>query len=125
MGERAAARFLSGLGYRVLARNVRVGRGEADLVCRDPDEVTHVVVEVKARVRRPGQPALSADAAPENSVSLEKELALRKLTRALASANRWPRAAVRIDLVAIELRVDEHGIRTSTTVRHHRGAIRL
>jgi len=33
--EAAAAAWLGGQGYRVLARNHRTRRGEVDLVCRD------------------------------------------------------------------------------------------
>jgi putative endonuclease len=46
-GEEAAAAFLLGRGYEVLARNQRTPVGELDLVCRQGAEV--VVVEVKAR----------------------------------------------------------------------------
>lgn len=47
MGEQAAATFLAGRGYQVVARNQRTPVGELDLVCRDRSEV--VIVEVKAR----------------------------------------------------------------------------
>ncbi|MBI4601734.1 MAG: YraN family protein, partial [Planctomycetes bacterium] len=44
-GERAAARHLRRQGLRILARNVREGRGEIDLVALDG--ATLVFVEVK------------------------------------------------------------------------------
>jgi putative endonuclease len=56
-GERAAVRALRRAGYRVLARNVRSGAGEVDVVALDGD--TLVLVEVKtvgartARARGP------------------------------------------------------------------------
>ncbi|VVM07641.1 hypothetical protein MAMC_01735 [Methylacidimicrobium cyclopophantes] len=46
-GEREAARFLRKRGYRILLRNVRIGGGEIDLVCRDGAIL--VFVEVKTR----------------------------------------------------------------------------
>jgi putative endonuclease len=46
-GERAAARFLKGLGYRIVARGVRSRMGELDLVAVDGRTV--VFVEVKTR----------------------------------------------------------------------------
>lgn len=47
IGEDAAATFLMGRGYQVVARNQRTPVGELDLICRDGTEV--VIVEVKAR----------------------------------------------------------------------------
>jgi len=47
-GEKLAARFLRGNGYKVLYRNFKDRRGgEIDLVCRDAE--TLVFVEVKTR----------------------------------------------------------------------------
>ena len=47
LGEEAAALFLSGQRYEVIARNQRTPAGELDLVCRR--ERQYVMVEVKAR----------------------------------------------------------------------------
>lgn len=46
-GERFAAKYLEGRGWRILGRNVRIGGGELDIVAIDRDEL--VVVEVRAR----------------------------------------------------------------------------
>lgn len=46
-GEQAAAVFLAGRGYRVVARNQRTPVGEIDLICKEGPCV--VIVEVKAR----------------------------------------------------------------------------
>lgn len=48
--EARAAVFLEGQGLRVVARNVRAGRGELDVVARDGDVV--VFVEVRRRKTR-------------------------------------------------------------------------
>jgi putative endonuclease len=58
MGEQAAANFLAGRGYEVVARNQRTPVGELDLVCRDRSEV--VIVEVKARSNEEFGTALEA-----------------------------------------------------------------
>ena len=47
LGERLAARHVEGLGWSVIGRNVRVGRGELDIVALDGDEL--VIVEVRSR----------------------------------------------------------------------------
>jgi len=45
--EAAAERFLHQKGYRIIDRNVRIGRGELDIVARERE--TLIFVEVKAR----------------------------------------------------------------------------
>jgi len=49
-GEQRAASYLQHRGYQVLARNVRLGRGELDIVARRNDLI--VFVEVKAHQSR-------------------------------------------------------------------------
>jgi len=49
-GERLAGRWLRRRGYRMIARNLRRGRLEADLVAISPCGRCQVVVEVKAGV---------------------------------------------------------------------------
>ena len=46
--ERTAERHLKQQGYTTLARNLRVGRNELDLVMLAPDGTTVVIVEVKS-----------------------------------------------------------------------------
>jgi putative endonuclease len=46
-GERLAAVYLKRLGWRILDKNVRTGRGELDLIAMDGDEL--VIVEVRSR----------------------------------------------------------------------------
>jgi putative endonuclease len=58
--ERAAARFLKGLGYRLLARNFRCPLGELDLIALDGNCV--VFVEVRSTGGDdPERPAASVD----------------------------------------------------------------
>jgi putative endonuclease len=47
-GESFAAQYLEGLGYRIVARNYRVGKAEIDLIVQKSPKVL-VVVEVKTR----------------------------------------------------------------------------
>ena len=46
-GEARAARYLKGLGYRIIRRNYRSPSGEVDIIAQDGE--TLVFVEVKAR----------------------------------------------------------------------------
>jgi putative endonuclease len=46
-GETIAARYVEDLGWRILGRNVRMGKGELDITAMDGDEL--VVLEVRAR----------------------------------------------------------------------------
>ena len=121
-GERAACAHLRRKGYRVAGRNVRVSVGEADIVCLTPDRRGVVIVEVKSRVRRPGQSGASAAISPERAVDEDKARKLREVTRRLRGVNAWK--AVRIDTVAVEFIIDESG-RVQTTIRHHENSVLL
>jgi putative endonuclease len=66
-GERAAARFLKRLGFRIITRGYRTTRGEIDLIAREGD----ILVFVEVKTRRTGQPL--------EAVTTEKE---RRLTLA-------------------------------------------
>ena len=46
-GEDAAVKYLESKGWRIIARNVKVGRGELDIVAADGGEL--VIVEVRTR----------------------------------------------------------------------------
>lgn len=119
-GEKAAAAFLRGAGYRVIGKNLRTRVGEADLLCRAPDRRTIVLVEVKTRVRSPDQPDLSAKVAPEAAITARKRRTLVRLARLLAKANGWTQNPMRIDVVAVEW---QEGAKTPT-IRHHVGAVK-
>jgi putative endonuclease len=46
-GERLAADYLRRIGWRILDKNVRTGRGELDIIAMDGNEL--VIVEVRSR----------------------------------------------------------------------------
>jgi len=92
--EDAAATHLTRAGFKVLERNVRLGHGEIDLVCRDGDVV--VFVEVKCRRATWGDP-------PAAAVSWHKQ---RRLTRLAEHYLKWRRlegARCRFDVVSVTL----------------------
>ena len=96
-GERAAASYLERSGYRILARNVRVGGVELDLVVERAGVV--VFVEVKTRRSR-------AFGAPEEAVDARKQARIvRGATAWLRQQRRRPRQA-RFDVVTCEPTLD-------------------
>lgn len=94
--ERAAARYLRGLGYRLLAANVADRDGELDLLALDGE--TLVVVEVRSTSSdRPD--AIEQTAA---SVDLRKQRKITEATsRFLARRRLLGRIAVRYDVLVL------------------------
>ncbi len=88
-GEDAACAELERLGYRIVARNVRLPGGEIDAIARDGDVV--VFVEVKARRGASHGSALSA-------VDARKRAKLRALAADYLQIAA-PRAQMRFDVV--------------------------
>jgi len=102
IGETAAAQALAARGYRVLARNLRLGRGELDLVCEHRGDV--VFVEVKAR-RGAGF------GTPAEAVTPRKQRALVALAaRYLARSGRADRTC-RFDVVEVWLAAGDRVVR--------------
>ena len=94
-GERRACRFLRGQGLRVLARNVRAGRSEIDIIALDGPSL--VFVEVKSRTGGTG--------AERNGLEKMDERKVRALRQGcLQYARRMSRAAesCRIDVMTVE-----------------------
>jgi len=59
--EDAAEMHLRGLGHEVLARNLRLGHLEVDLLSLDPRDGALVITEVKARMGGRHAPELRVD----------------------------------------------------------------
>ncbi len=95
-GERLACRFLRRRGLRVLARNVRAGRGEIDIIALDGQSL--VFVEVKSR-RSPAR-------AEETGLERMDERKSRALRQSCLRYARGMSAAAencRIDVVTVKL----------------------
>jgi len=106
--EDAAAGHLARAGIKVLERNVRLGHGEIDLVCREGDAV--VFVEVKCRRATWGDP-------PAAAVSWHKQ---RRLTRLAQHYLKWRRlegVRCRFDVVSVTVDAEER-----VAITHVRGA---
>jgi putative endonuclease len=91
-GEDAAARFLKGLGYRILARHLDSPLGELDIVAVDGRTI--VFVEVKTRsTTDAGQPADAIDAL--------KQRRMTQAALAYLKAQGLLKYSARFDVVAI------------------------
>ncbi len=115
-GEALVAARLAAAGWTVLARNLRLGRDEVDLLAVDPGPPAMLVmVEVRRRGRRDYGLA-------EETLDWRKRVAMRRAMGALLEAGTLPDGRplpslpMRLDLVAID-----PGPSGEPSVRHHRG----
>jgi putative endonuclease len=91
-GETEAARFLEGLGYRILHRQLRGRYGELDLVARDGQTI--VFVEVKTR-------ASTAAGHPTESITLAKQKKITQSALEFLKRHRWLNQKARFDVISI------------------------
>jgi putative endonuclease len=91
-GERIAARRLRRQGYRILGRNLRLGRYELDLVARKGDTVAFV--EVKTR-------APDGLAPPEANVTPRKQRHIRSAAKVWLDRNDNGQTYYRFDVVTV------------------------
>jgi putative endonuclease len=109
LAEGAAATYLEQLGWRIVARNVSVGRDEIDILATDPaPPITLVCVEVRSL-------KTAAFGAPEERVDRRKVgrlyRALARLGAALESDGGLDRLPRRVDLVIVDSRTGRAEIR--------------
>ena len=90
--EREAARFLKGLGYRIVARNYACPLGELDLVAVDGKCV--VFVEVRST-------EAADEEKPAASVDEQKQLRLTNLALRFLQEHRLLGQAARFDVLAV------------------------
>lgn len=93
-GEDLAARHLESLGYTIIARNWRYGRGEIDLVAQAGQLL--IFAEVKTRRGRDL-------GTPEEGVTPAKARQLLQLAQAYLFKNNLTDIEWRVDMVAVEL----------------------
>jgi putative endonuclease len=118
--ERLVSERLVAAGWRILGRQVRVGRAELDIVAIDPVVPARlVVVEVRARASRDF-------GLPEETVDIRKRLRLRRAAQALREQGVLPDGTpvpplpLRLDLVVVEPPASGGG---GVRIRHHVAAI--
>lgn len=91
-GEDLAVRHLKRLGYRILDRNVLLGRYEIDIIAREGDTVAFV--EVKTRVT-------DSFADPEANVTPDKQRRIRHAAHRYMDAQDDPTTYYRYDIVSV------------------------
>jgi putative endonuclease len=102
--EDAAEALLLSRGHRLVARNLRLGHLEVDMVSVDPADGSLVLTEVKAR--RGGRHA------PELRVDRTKRRRLIRAATLLLARPAFRNRAARFDVVAVQL--DDGGRPTDT-----------
>ncbi|HEV2755908.1 MAG TPA: YraN family protein [Actinomycetota bacterium] len=96
-GEAAATDLYRRLGYEVVDRNYRSGRGEIDLVCRRGDTI--VFCEVKTR-------SSEQWGLPSEAVGAAKQAQLKRLAAAWLAERKPGYVEVRFDIVSVIVRAD-------------------
>jgi putative endonuclease len=115
--ETTVAAHLAGAGWTVLARNVRVGRGELDIVAVDPGPpAVLVAVEVRWRARRDF--GLGEETFDWRKRRRVRDAAFGLLDRGrLPDGRALPRLSLRFDLILVEPSPDGA---PQPRIRHHR-----
>lgn len=96
LAEQAAADHLNRNGWRLLGRNVRVGRGELDLIARRGRVL--IFVEVKAR-------CTATCGSPEDAVDVRKRHQVSRLAELWLASHPWAVRDVddvRFDIIAVD-----------------------
>lgn len=107
LGEALAASYLRLRGYRLLARNLRVGQKEIDLLAADGA----CLVGVEVKLRRGADFGRSVEALRPRQLGR-----LRSALRSVVRERGW-RGDYRLDLVAIDI----DGTRDHLDLDHYRG----
>jgi putative endonuclease len=91
-GEDLAEVFLKGLGYRIIARNLKFKCGEIDILAENRGVI--VIVEVKTMTGY-------QFGSPVGLVNFKKQQKLKMLSKSILL--RYPNSAIRIDVLGITL----------------------
>ena len=96
LGEKLAAEFLRGKGFEILHQNYRYGKGEIDIIVKDPEDGCTVFVEVKTRQNLEfGE--------PEYAITRNKQKQVKRIAELYFYDNEIEEMACRFDVIAILL----------------------
>ena len=108
--ENAVAAMLRAAGWTVLGRNVRIGRGELDLVAMDPGPPPQLVI-VEVRWRRSRAFGLAEETVDHRKRAHLRAAIGRLIDDGLPDGSPAPALPIRVDLVVVE---------PPSRIRHHR-----
>ncbi|MDG2055565.1 MAG: YraN family protein [Phycisphaerales bacterium] len=100
-GERLAQRWLQRRGYRTVARNMRLGADEIDLLMWAPRREALVIVEVKTRVLPRGASGEAHN--PLDSMTSTKQARQMRAGQQLIARLARSDQAIRFDVVSVRL----------------------
>ncbi|HEX2755473.1 MAG TPA: YraN family protein [Candidatus Limnocylindrales bacterium] len=118
-GDDAESEVAAGLarqGWTIMARNLRVGRGELDIVAVDPGPPAELVV-VEVRWRRSRAFGLAEESIDHRKRAHLRAAIGRLLEDGLPNVGRLPPLPIRVDLVVVEPPIAPG---ESARIRHHR-----
>ena len=95
-GEELAVEFLTEKGFEILHQNYRYGKGEIDIIAKDPEDGYTVFVEVKTR-----QNLDYGD--PEYAITKNKQKQVKKIAELYFYENEIKELDCRFDVIAILL----------------------
>jgi putative endonuclease len=102
LGEKLACEFLGNNGYKIIERNFRCPRGEADIIAQQKD--TLVFVEVRTKTSR-------RFGSPEESITQTKMEHMRNVAAHYWQSHNNLPESWRIDVIAIEMDNRGHACR--------------
>ncbi|MDP6693849.1 MAG: YraN family protein [Phycisphaerales bacterium] len=108
-GERHARRFLRRRGWRIVTKNLRIGKDEVDILAVSPKGETLAMVEVRSTADSQGD--------PRRTVGHKKRRCMTRSARQVLFLARKHRCQLRVDLIEVNL-----GHQPPTIV-HHEGVL--
>ena len=93
-GEELAVELLESKNYTIVKRNYRYGKGEIDIIAKDPNEEGLVFIEVKSRKNL-------EYGSPEEAITKNKIKQLKRIAELYLYENEIKEILCRFDVVAI------------------------
>ena len=93
-GEELAVEFLESEGYSIINRNYRYGKGEIDIIAKDPEQEGLVFVEVKSRKSL-------EYGAPENAITRNKIKQLKRIAELYLYEKEINEILCRFDVITV------------------------